>query len=71
MYITNSGVAIVSLVGLSVTISGIIDQYGDLPVYIQDDSPGVEDEMVVGGITVKSTSIPSSGEIKPLRVHIR
>ena len=70
-YTTESGIEITCLTDFATAISGIMEDYGDLPMYYMDYTAGIEDELPVGVIVIRNTSMPSEGHIKPLRLLIK
>jgi len=70
MYTTNSGIAISSLSELIEVSTAILNQYGDLPVYKKDNAIGIEEEVPVLYLNIRSTAISNDRQIKPRRILV-
>lgn len=64
MYTTNSGIEIYKIYDVITICERILADYGNIPVYIQDDTAGIEDDIQAGYITIMADD-------KPLRIKIR
>ena len=65
IYKTNSGIEIEKIYDVITVCETILADYGNLPVYAQDDTMGVETDIPAGYITI----FPADD--KPLRIKIR
>jgi len=66
MYTTNSGIEINNIYDVITICETILADYGNIPVYIQDDTQGVETDVTAGYITILTED---NG--KPLRIRVR
>lgn len=56
MYTVNSGIELDTINDLIYHLNNIVSEYGDLPIYIEDNSPGVEDRIPIRCIIIKSSA---------------
>jgi hypothetical protein len=71
MYTINTGTSITTLYDLIVHAESIIAEYGNLPVYVENYSPSIPNEVPATYITIKPISIREEGPVMPLRLLVK
>lgn len=66
MYATNSGIEIHNIYDLITVCETILSERGNVPVYAQDDTVGVETDIPAGYVTILTET-----DDKPLRIKVR
>lgn len=71
MYTVNTGTRITTLYDLVVHAENIIAEYGNLPIYVENYSPSIPNEVPAAYVIIKPISIKEEGPVMPLRILVK